>query len=80
MNEEKLQYIMDDLRRIVKIKRKSLKWSQKELSDKTGISSTSLGEFERGQSDINLINFIKIINSIDILDDVYLCLKSSKII
>lgn len=41
--------------------------TQKELSEKTGISLRNIGRFENGE-DITLSNFIKLLDALDLLD------------
>jgi transcriptional regulator with XRE-family HTH domain len=77
MENEKLELILNDLRNIIRVKRKMKQKTLHEVGKETGISHNYIGLWERGNGDITISKFIKLIDTLDALEEVNLCLKSA---
>lgn len=60
--------VLEDLVERMKKRRKELKWSQKELSKRSGVAYASIRRFEETK-EISLISLLKIANAMDKLSD-----------
>ena len=78
MDNNKLDTVMNEIRTVIAVKRKFNKITQQEVADRSGISVNFIGEYERGKiKEISLSNAIKLIDSLDALDEVYNCLRAA---
>lgn len=68
----------NDLVKRFKKRRKELKLSQKELSNRSGVSYASIRRFENN-GEISLTSLIKLANAIDCLNDFDALFKNAKI-
>ena len=70
--------LTNDLVERFKKRRKELKLSQKELSNRSGVSYASIRRFEEA-GEISLTSLIKLANAIDCLNDFDALFKNAKI-
>ncbi|MCK6611549.1 MAG: helix-turn-helix domain-containing protein [Bacteroidia bacterium] len=68
--QEQIKEALEILGRQVALMRKSLKLSQEELSEKSGISRQSISEIETGKSNITYESLIKLSNAFGMALDV----------
>lgn len=60
--------LYDEIRENFKTYRINYPMTQKELAEKSGVSQRSITRFENGE-DINLSNFLKLIDALDLADN-----------
>ncbi len=73
---DKYTNALQELRSMIKINRKKKDLTLKELGDRVGLHSNFLGLFEKGESEISLMNFIKLIDELEIIDETNFVLKT----
>lgn len=77
IDDQKLEFLKEDIKNLIKLKRQSKQLSQKDLSNVIGISKGFLSLYERGQTEMTVPNLLKIIYALDMVEDFFILLKNA---